>query len=107
MAETFQAWQCIGCGRIDGPAQCVGVCQDRPVELVDAGDYLAAQAAAARERKRAQALEAVARRIALTFPKPGEAESTWRALQREARRALEGLPGEGAGEGGSSEQRPQ
>jgi hypothetical protein len=29
----MQAWQCIGCGRIDGP-ECLGICQDREVELV-------------------------------------------------------------------------
>mgnify|MGYP001425624614 CR=1 FL=1 len=93
MAETFQAWQCIGCGKIDGPAQCVGVCQDRPVELVNAADFRAAQAAARRERDRAGALEAVVRRIALTYPKPGEVEATWKALQATARRALDRLPG--------------
>ena len=85
MTETFQAWQCIGCGKIDGPAQCIGVCQDRPVELVNAADYRAAEA-------RAAALEEVVRRIALTFPKDGEWERTWRALQEQAKRALAARP---------------
>ena len=83
MTETFQAWQCIGCGRIDGPAQCIGVCQDRPVELVNAVDYRAVQA-------RVEALEEVVRRIALTHPRNGEWERTWVALQQQARRVLEG-----------------
>ncbi len=82
MTETFQAWQCIGCGKIDGPAQCIGVCQDRPVELVNAVDYRAVEA-------RVAALEEVVRRIALTFPKAGECERTWKAIQAQARRALE------------------
>ena len=65
MTEVFQAWQCIGCGRIDGPAQCVGICQDRTVRLVNAVDYEAAAA-------RIEALEQVVRRIANTRPLPGE-----------------------------------
>jgi hypothetical protein len=85
MAESFQAWQCIGCGKIDGPAQCIGVCQDRRVELVNAMDYRAAQA-------RIEALEAVLRRIALTTPKDGECEPTWLELQRQARKALAAAP---------------
>ena len=27
-AERIVAWQCIGCGRLEGPQPCVGVCQD-------------------------------------------------------------------------------
>jgi len=81
MTESIKAWQCIGCGRLEAPAQCVGVCQDRPVDLVALADYEGAMA-------RAAALEEVVRRIALTFPKKGEAERTWLALQAQARKAL-------------------
>jgi len=87
MAEIIKAWQCIGCGRLEGPAQCIGVCQDRAVDLVDAVDFRAALA-------RAGALEEVVRRIATTFPKKGQSEETWRALQAEARRALALAPPE-------------
>jgi hypothetical protein len=82
MAEIIRAWQCTGCGRLEGPAQCVGVCQDQPVELVDAVDYRAALAKAA-------ALEEVVRRIALTQPHRGRCEETWLALQKQARQALD------------------
>src|SRR5262252_1688753 len=37
--ERIKAWQCIGCGRLDGPQPCLGVCQDRKVELVPASAY--------------------------------------------------------------------
>ena len=37
--ERIVAWQCIGCGRIEGPQPCVGVCQDRKVTLVPADAY--------------------------------------------------------------------
>lgn len=87
MTETIKAWQCIGCGRLEGPAQCIGVCQDRPVELVHVGEYEAAIA-------RAAALEDVVRRIALTHPHKGEWERTWMALQAQAKRALEAVPRE-------------
>jgi hypothetical protein len=81
MTETIKAWQCIGCGRLEASAQCVGVCQDRPVELVTAADHAEVLA-------RMEALEEVVSRIAHTFPKKGEAEATWRALQGSARKAL-------------------
>lgn len=79
--ETIKAWQCVGCGKLEAPAQCIGVCRDELVHLVNVADYRAAVA-------RAEALEAVVRRIALTFPKQGECERTWRALQDHAVQAL-------------------
>jgi hypothetical protein len=29
-AERIKAWQCIGCGRIEGAQPCIGICEDRP-----------------------------------------------------------------------------
>ena len=34
MTEYVKAWQYIGCGKIEAPQTCVGICQDREVELV-------------------------------------------------------------------------
>ena len=82
--ETIKAWQCVGCGKLEAPAQCIGVCRDELVHLVNVADYRAAVA-------RAEALEAVVRRIALTFPKAGEGDRTWRVLQAQAKAALGGL----------------
>jgi hypothetical protein len=81
--ETIKAWQCVGCGKLEAPAQCIGVCRDELVQLVNVNDYRAAVA-------RAEALEAVVRRIALTSPKAGEGDRTWRALQAQAKAALGG-----------------
>jgi hypothetical protein len=89
MTDTVKAWQCKGCGRLEGPAQCIGVCEDLPVELVNAADYETALASAARAEGRIARLEEVVRRIALTTPRKGEWERTWRALQLQAKRALE------------------
>lgn len=92
MTEFFNAWQCIGCGRIDGPAQCIGICQDRKVELVDASDYRKAVAAAEQAGARADALEDVVRLIAFTTPHEGEWESAWLALREQAKRAMQLAP---------------
>jgi len=81
MREVFQAWQCIGCGRLDGPGQCVGICQDRPVRLVNAMDHEAALV-------RLAALERIVSRIAHTRPRNGEWERTWLALQDQAKQVL-------------------
>jgi len=37
--ETIKVWECVGCGRIDHPQPCVGICQDRKAEYVRAEDY--------------------------------------------------------------------
>lgn len=81
MVDTLKVWQCIGCGRIDHPMPCVGICQDRKAEYVALGDYAQAEARIAK-------LEALLRRIAFTSPRPGEAERAWLALQKDARKLL-------------------
>jgi hypothetical protein len=79
--ERLIAWRCIGCGRIDGPQPCVGVCQDRKVELVDAGVADALQS-------RIDALEAVLRQLALATPRAGEWQRSYLELQSRARQLL-------------------
>lgn len=91
MSERMTAWQCIGCGRIEAPQPCIGVCQDRKVEFVYAGDYDEALAELGRVRDRVEALAALVRQIAHTTPRSGEWEHTYRALQERARRLLERL----------------
>jgi hypothetical protein len=86
--ERIVAWQCIGCGRIEGPQPCVGVCQDRKVTLVPADAYDSALARMRQAEARLAALESLARRMALSTPRNGEWEKSFRALQDEARRAM-------------------
>lgn len=85
METTITAWQCIGCGRVEAPQPCIGVCQDRKVELVVADAHRRSIAAA--EERIAQ-LEALARQIASVTPHEGECQRTWKALQRRARALL-------------------
>ena len=81
MVERIAGWRCIGCGKVDAPRPCIGVCQDRPVELVQAGDYDALRA-------HAEQLEAFAKLIAHLTPREGEWEASWRALQGKAQALL-------------------
>jgi hypothetical protein len=86
--ETITAWQCIGCGRLDAPANCVGICQDRKVELVGAWDYADVAVALEEAKERIAALETLLGRLARITPH----ESAWRdsylALQAQARKLL-------------------
>jgi len=77
----IKVWRCVGCGRIDHPQPCLGICRDAKAELVDAVDYEAAES-------RIAALEALLRRIAFTTPCPGETAGAWHAFQRDARALL-------------------
>ncbi|MFO1316993.1 MAG: hypothetical protein U1F58_15470 [Burkholderiales bacterium] len=88
MTEFVKAWQCIGCGRIEAPQNCVGICEDRKVEFVYAFEHRAALANAERMAQRIEALERLARTLARTTPRNGAWEASWRALQREARQVL-------------------
>jgi hypothetical protein len=83
-----EAWRCIGCGRIEGPQPCIGVCEDRKVRLVDAVDHEAALVLLHEAEERAAALEGLVRRLARTQPRAGAWEPSYKALQQEAQRAL-------------------
>jgi hypothetical protein len=88
MTNLVKAWQCIGCGKIEAPQTCVGVCEDRRVELVYAFDHEEALAQLAGALERVDALEAVAYQLAWTKPRAGEWEHSYRALQQRAREVL-------------------
>jgi hypothetical protein len=62
--ETIKAWQCIGCGKLEAPQTCIGVCQDRRVELVYASEHAAVVADLARTKAQRDALAAVLDRVA-------------------------------------------
>lgn len=105
MSEYVKAWQCIGCGKIEAPQTCVGVCQDRRVEFVYADEHVAAlsrlHGELQRERERTARLAALLRRLAGTTPHPGEWERSYRTLAAQASRILAALAGDGADPGQS------
>lgn len=88
LPETITAWQCIGCGRLEAPQNCIGVCQDRKVELVSAWDYANALTALEEARESAASLEALVSRIAHTNPRGDAWKETYLAMQKEARNLL-------------------
>jgi|SRR5215831_271184 len=91
MADYVKGWQCIGCGMIEAPQNCIGVCEYRKTELVYAHDYEQLTAQAENAQRRANALEAIVRQLASATPRNAEWERSYRALQDQARRVLVGL----------------
>ena len=88
MANTIKAWQCIGCGRVEAPEPCIGVCRDRQIELVDAAEYRRLRDRSRELERRARRLEAVVRQMALSTPRGGAWEQSFKALKERARAAL-------------------
>jgi hypothetical protein len=72
MSEHIKAWQCIGCGKIEAPQTCIGVCQDRKVEFVYAFEHEDALAQLERARGQLNALSALVRQLAWTRPREHE-----------------------------------
>jgi hypothetical protein len=81
MTDRVQAWQCMGCGKLDSDATCMGVCQDRKVVLVSAADYDAAQ-------RQIDQLRLFIRQLANVSPRGDNWERSYKALRESARRLL-------------------
>ena len=90
-AERIKVWRCIGCGRIDGPQPCLGVCEDRRAELVFASAYDEALSRLLALSARTDALERLVLRLAHTTPRDGEFERSYRVMQEQARRVLQAI----------------
>lgn len=88
LPDEFPAWQCIGCGRIEAPQPCIGVCQDRKVSFVYAQDYAETLSRLLEAEERIATLESLARRIAFSSPREGLWEQGYKSLREEARRVL-------------------
>jgi hypothetical protein len=88
MPEPITAWQCVGCGRLEAPQTCIGVCQDRKVEVIGAWDYAEVRAALDEANERIAALEAFLSRVARIEPRTGRWAESYRALQTQARKLL-------------------
>ena len=91
MTEYIQRWQCTGCGKIDDPQSCVGICQDHKVFPVYASEYEELR----KELEVAQAdlalLSAQMRQIVKTTPKHPRRERNYHALRELVRRTLDQL----------------
>lgn len=87
-APRIQAWQCIGCGKLEAPQDCIGVCEDRKVEVVDAAYLEQAQNQLKQLRRDKAALRELVRQLAHTMPHDDQWEQSYRYLQSAARRLL-------------------
>lgn len=94
--ETLKAWQCIGCGRLEAPQNCIGVCRDRKVELVYASELAEAEGKLDAARGEVAELRAFLLKLAGTRPRDGQWERSWRWLQDEAAALLARHGGETA-----------
>jgi hypothetical protein len=68
MTEHVMAWQCIGCGSIEAPQTCIGVCTHRKVEFVYAFQHNQIVAELEAARKDLEAARAFLRRFTNTTP---------------------------------------
>lgn len=91
LCGRVSVWRCIGCGRIEAPQPCIGVCQDRKVDLVEAAVHDEVLAERDRLREQLRVMMGLVRQLAHTLPRDGEWERTYRALQAQAGRALAAL----------------
>jgi hypothetical protein len=85
MTDYLQAWQCIGCGRVEAPQTCLGVCQDRKVLLIGKAAHEQALAEAAHLRALLATTAAKLARFARCTPHPDRHEAAFVALQVEVR----------------------
>lgn len=90
--DYVDAWQCIGCGRIEMPQTCIGVCRDRKVQLIGRETHEQALRQVARLEHLLSATRSRLVRFAQCSPHAGESDSTFAALKQQLRELIAELP---------------
>jgi hypothetical protein len=88
MTDYIQAWQCIGCGKIEAPQPCIGVCRDRKILMVGKDEHERVLAESAALRAQLTRAHAMLQRFGLATPREGQWERSWRELQAQLHEAL-------------------
>ena len=88
MTDYIQAWQCIGCGKIEAPQPCIGVCRDRKILMVAKDEHERVVEELAQARALVQTAVDMLGRVAHSTPRAGQWERSYRALQEQAREAI-------------------
>lgn len=85
MTDYITAWQCIGCGKLEAPQTCIGVCRDRKVFLVGKDEYDAALAEILRLHAQLDQVSSMLLRFERATPREGQWERAYHALQEQVR----------------------
>ena len=88
MTDYIHAGPYVGCGKIEAPQPCIGVCQDRKILTVGKDDYERALATARNLQRQLHGTHALLAQLAWSVPRGGQWELSWRALQARARELL-------------------
>jgi len=83
--DYIQAWQCIGCGKIEAPQPCIGVCRDKKILMVSKNEHEQALTELASTQRQLKGLQAVLLQLAWSEPHDGQWQRNWHALQQRAR----------------------
>ena len=87
----IEAWQCVGCGRLEVLQNCVGVCQDRKVQIALAEGYQVLEAQLELIRRERDMLREALQLISLARPREGAWEENYHVLQSHADSVLKRL----------------
>ena len=90
--DYLAVWQCIGCGRIEMPQTCIGVCRDKKVQLIGKDAHERALAEIDRLQRLLADTRARLLRFAQCAPRAGGAERTFAALRVQLQETLAELP---------------
>jgi hypothetical protein len=82
-------WWCAQCGNVDAPRPCIGVCVWHQTEWVNLTLYQAGLNRAAEDFRAAPEMRRILARLVAVTPHAGRCQDNWRALQAQARAALE------------------
>jgi len=88
MADYILAWQCMGCGKIEAPQPCIGVCRDSKILMVSKDEHEAVAAQLEHSRALVRMAIDLLGRVAHSTPKEGQWERSYRALQEQAHAAI-------------------
>src|SRR5690348_1992199 len=88
MTDYTQVWQCIGCGRIEAPQPCIGVCKDKKVFMVGKDEHERVLAENQALRAQLERAHSMLLRFGQARPREGQWESSWNALQAQLREVL-------------------
>lgn len=83
-AEPVIAWWCPGCGAVDAPQPCLGVCIRRPAEWVNRDAYEQSRRRALARRPAERELRRLARRVASITPRAGRWQDNAAVLTNDA-----------------------